>query len=93
MKDSVCFVFELYVAAQASNSAQAVSNLRAICKAHLPHRHEIEVVDVFEQPARALANRVFMTPTLVLLAPDPICRLVGNLSDTPVVLRALGLES
>jgi circadian clock protein KaiB len=92
MKDSVCFKFELYVAAQASNSAQAVANLRQICRTHLPRRHEIEVVDVFEQPARALAKKIFMTPTLVLVSPDPVRRLVGNLSDTPVVLQTLGLE-
>ena len=93
MNAAVCFRFELFVAAQASNSTQAVSNLRAICKAHLPQRHEIEVVDVFQQPARALAQKIFMTPTLVLVEPGPSRRVIGNLSETPMVLSALGLEA
>lgn len=92
MKAAVLFRFELYVADYAPNSAQALSNLRAICKAHLPDRHEIEVVDVFQQPQRTLAEKVVMTPTLVVTAPEPRRRLVGNLSETSVVLQALGIE-
>jgi circadian clock protein KaiB len=93
MKDDVRFRFQLFVAESAANSVQAVANLRAICKAHLPEQHEIEVVDVFAQPKRALAERIFMTPTLVILAPGPTRRLVGNLSETTIVLDALGLET
>lgn len=92
MKESVLFRFQLYVADHGSNSTNAVSNLRAICKAHLADQYEIEVVDVFKQPARALAEKVFMTPTLIVVAPDPVRRLVGSLSDTLVVLRAIGIE-
>lgn len=89
----VRFHFQLYVADHASNSMQAVSNLRAICKTHLPNKHHIEIVNVFEEPERALAEMVFMTPTLVVLEPSPVRRLIGNLSETSVVLRTLGLES
>lgn len=92
MRQEVHYRFELYVADHAANSTQALSNLRAICRAHLPERHEIEVVDVFKQPARALAEKVFMTPTLVVVEPGPVRTLVGNLSDTAVVLQTLGLE-
>lgn len=92
MKQAVRYRFELYVADRAANSTQALSNLRTICKAHLPDQHEIEVVDVFKQPARALAEKVFMTPTLVVVEPGPLRKLIGNLSDTAVVLRTLGLE-
>ena len=66
------FKFRLYVAGDAQNSAQAVANLTALCRAHLPDRHEIEVVDVFREPKRALADGIFMTPTLVKLAPSPV---------------------
>lgn len=84
--------FQLYVAGDAGNSAQALANLAAICRTHLPDRHEIEVVDVFREPKRALAEGVFMTPTLVRLAPAPVRRIVGTLSQTQTVLQALGLE-
>lgn len=85
--------FRLYVAGEAQNSAQAVANLTALCRAHLPDRHEIEVVDVFREPARALADGVLMTPTLVRLAPSPVRRIIGTLSGTQTVLQALGLGS
>jgi len=85
------FKFRLYVAGDARNSTQALANLTALCQAHLPDRHSIEVVDVFRQPKRALADGIFMTPTLVKLAPFPARRIVGTLKDTEVVLQALGL--
>ena len=93
MKDAVRFVFQLFVADNAANSVQALANLRAICKTHLPQRHEIEVVDVFAHPHRALTEKIFMTPTLIVVQPGPARRLVGNLSETTTVLRTLGLES
>lgn len=87
------FKFRLYVAGDALNSAQARTNLARFCQAYLPDRHEIEVVDVFREPQRALADGIFMTPTLVKLAPSPVQTIVGTLSQTPTVLLALGLES
>ena len=87
------FKFRLYVASDALNSAQALANLEALCRAHLPGRHEIEVVDVFREPQRALADSIFMTPTLFKLAPLPIRRIVGTLSHTRTVLQALGLDA
>lgn len=93
MKDTVRFKFQLYVADNAANSLQAVANLRAICKSHLPGMHEIEIVDVFAQPNRALLEKIFMTPTLVVVEPKPKRRLVGNLGETRLVLDTLGLGS
>jgi circadian clock protein KaiB len=87
------FKFRLYVAGDAQNSAQAFANLTALCRAHLPDRHNIEVVDVFLQPKRALADGIFMTPTLIKLEPSPVKRIVGTLSQTQTVVQAFGLES
>jgi circadian clock protein KaiB len=92
MNRSPLFRFRLYVAGDTQNSAQAVANLVALCQAHLPDRHEIEVVDVFREPKRALADGIFMTPTLVKLGPPPVRRIVGTLILTGHVLHALGLE-
>lgn len=92
MSRRIVFRFRLYVAGDALNSTRAVSNLNALCREHLADRHEIEVVDVFRHPERALADEVYMTPTLVRLAPSPVRRIVGSLSDTPAVLQVLGLE-
>ncbi len=93
MSRSALFKFRLYVAGDALNSAQARANLAALCQAHLAGRHEIEVVDVFREPKRALADGIFMTPTLVKLAPLPVRTIVGTLSQTQTVLQALGLPA
>ena len=94
MSRRTLFKFRLYVAGDTRNSAQAVANLAALCRAHLPDRHEIEVVDVFREPKRALADGIFMTPTLIKLAPSPAPKkIVGTLSQTQPVLHALGLET
>ena len=88
------FKFRLYVAGDAQNSAQAMVNLTAFCKTYLLNRHAIEVVNVFKEPKRALADGIFMTPTLVKLAPSPAPqRIVGTLSQTQPVLQFLGLEA
>ncbi len=86
------FKFRLYVAGQALNSLQAIANLNAICRTHLMGNFEVEVIDVFREPKRALADGVLMTPTLIKRGPPPIRRIVGTLSRTQPVLEALGLE-
>lgn len=87
------FRFRLYVAGDALNSAQAIANLTALCEAYLKDRHAIEVVNVFNEPKRALADGILMTPTLVKLAPSPAPkRIIGTLSQTQPVLQALGLH-
>ena len=93
MSRRVMFKLRLYVAGDAPNSAQAVANLTALCRKNLLDRHEIEVVDVFREPKRALEDGIYMTPTLVKLAPSPALRIVGTLSETQTVLQALGVES
>ena len=84
--------FRLYVAGDAQNSVQAIANLTALCRLHFLGRHEIEIVDVFREPKRALADGILMTPTLVKLAPSPVRRIVGTLSQSGPILLALGLE-
>jgi circadian clock protein KaiB len=93
MSRSVPIKFRLYIAGSAPNSAQATANLRALCRTHLPDRHEIEIVDVLRTPKLALAHGIFMTPTLVRISPAPILQIVGTLSQPEPILHALGLES
>ncbi len=92
MSRRVVHRFRLYVADDALNSARAVSNLTALCREHLAGRHEIDIVDVLQDPGRALADEIYMTPTLVRLAPSPVRKIVGSLTDSRAVLQALGLE-
>jgi circadian clock protein KaiB len=87
------YKFRLFVAADTLNSAQATSNLLSLCKTHLVGCHEIEFVDVFENPARAVAEGIRMTPTLLKLTPAPVRRIVGTLVDLDRVLHTLGLDA
>jgi circadian clock protein KaiB len=93
MAQSAVFRFRLYIAGDAQNSLQALSNLHAICDRLVPTRHEIEVVDVFKSPKRALAEGIFMTPALVMVEPAPSRRIIGTLSQTQTVVQALGLPA
>jgi circadian clock protein KaiB len=85
------FKLRLYVAGDTPNSAQARTNLTAMCRKFLPGRHTIEIVDVAREPNRALTDGIFMTPSLLKLAPSPVRMIVGTLSHPDALLEALGL--
>jgi circadian clock protein KaiB len=86
------FQFRLYIAGGTLNSSEASANLMELCQEYLPERHSIEIVDVFDEPSRALADNIFMTPTTVRLAPAPVRRIVGTLAQVRSALQALGLD-
>jgi circadian clock protein KaiB len=85
------FSFRLYVAGDGQNSSRAIANLNALCQARLAGRHKIEVVDVFGQPQRALADGIVMTPTLMRVEPGPVRRVIGTLQEIDRVAAVLGL--
>jgi circadian clock protein KaiB len=92
MSRRTIYKFRLYIAGDAPNSAQAQNNLTALCETYLLDRYEIEVVDVLKMPMVALQDNVLMTPTLLKLAPAPVRKIVGTLSQMQTVLNVLGLE-
>jgi len=79
----------LYVAGNAPNSVRAIINLKAICDEHFASACALEIVDLLLHPQRALADGIIVTPTLVKLAPLPVQRVIGTLSDTEQVFQAL----
>jgi circadian clock protein KaiB len=84
-------VLRLYVAGRAPHSTQALANLEAILEAYAsPDTCRPEVVDVLEEPLRALEDGIFVTPTLVAVSPCSV-RIVGTLNDREKVARLLGL--
>jgi circadian clock protein KaiB len=93
MPGEAIFDFKLYVVGEAPNSVQAISNLNALCRDHLPGRHHIEIVDVLLHPKRALAEGVLLTPTLVKVKPEPRSKIIGTLTETLLVLRTLGIPA
>ncbi|MGA9025026.1 MAG: circadian clock KaiB family protein [Steroidobacteraceae bacterium] len=91
MAKSARFKFRLYVADDSQNSAQALANLNAMCEQHLAGRYEIDVVDVFLEPARAMADDIRMTPTLIKLSPAPVQRIIGTLDQLERVQQILNV--
>ena len=91
--DLVMYKFRLYINGDTQNSSEAASNLIAICETYLPDNHDIDFVDVALFPERALADGIFMTPTLIKLAPSPTRMIVGTLSNAQPVMQALGLNN
>jgi circadian clock protein KaiB len=88
----VMFSFRLYVMGDTQNSLEAIANLEELCRTYIPDQHEIELVDVAQYPERALVDGIFMTPTLIKLAPSPTRMIVGTLSNPQPVIQALGLN-
>ena len=80
----------LYVVGKAPNSVRAIANARALCAEHFASGHELEIVDLLLYPSRAAEDAIIVTPTLLKLAPDPTCRVIGNLDDTQQLLVAMG---
>jgi circadian clock protein KaiB len=89
MSKGTNYKFRLYIAGDAPNSTQAVANLKAFCEERLKGRHEIELIDVMREPARALADSVLLTPMVVRVAPAPLRRIIGNLSEQKPLLQLL----
>ena len=85
-------VLRLYVAGRAPNSLQAIDNVKAICDQHFAAKYDLEIVDLLEHPAEALADGVIVTPTLLKVLPAPAQRVIGNLSDKQAVLHTLGIK-
>ena len=86
------YELRLYVAGQTSRSVAALANLRKICEEHLQGRFTIEVIDLLKHPQLAAGDQILALPTLVRRLPEPIRKLVGDLSDTDRALVGLDLR-
>lgn len=82
----------LYVAGQTPKSVLALKNLKQICEEHLRGRYEIEVIDLRENPQLASGDQILALPTLVRRLPEPMKKIIGDLSNTERVLVGLDLR-
>jgi circadian clock protein KaiB len=90
--DDQNFRLRLYVAGQTPKSVLAFRNLKRICEEHLQGRYEIEIIDLIEYPQLAQGDQILAVPTLVRRLPEPIKRIIGDLSNTDRVLVGLDLQ-
>jgi circadian clock protein KaiB len=87
-----CYVLRLYVTGLTQRSTRAVETVRTICETHLHGRYQLEVIDIYQQPALARDEQIIAAPTLIKTLPLPLRRIIGDLSSTERVLVGLGLE-
>ena len=91
MSTEPTYRLRLYVAGETPKSLRAFANLKRICEEHLAGEYVIEVIDLRENPALARGDEILAVPTLVRHLPEPIIKIIGDLSDTEKVLVGLAL--
>jgi circadian clock protein KaiB len=90
--DAKAYRLRLYVAGQTPKSVLAFRNLKQICEEHLQGRYEIEIIDLLQNPQLAVGDQILAVPTLVRRLPEPIKKIIGDLSNTERVLVGLDLQ-
>ena len=86
------YSLRLYVAGQTPKSVLAFTNLKRLCDEHLQGRYEIEIIDLLENPQLARGDQILAIPTLVRRLPEPIKKIIGDLSNAERVLVGLDLR-
>lgn len=87
------YQLRLYITGRTSHSMRAIENLQKICETALKGCHEVEVIDVLENPRLAENEKIMATPTLVRKLPEPVRKIIGDLSDHQKVLLSLDIFS
>jgi len=91
--DTAEWDLRLYVAGQTPKSVAAFANLKKLCEEYLAGKYRIEVIDLLEKPQLAKGDQIFAIPTLVRKLPQPIKKIIGDLSNTQRVLVGLDLRA
>ena len=86
-------LLRLYVAGQTPRSIAAFANLKRICEEHLAGRYQIEVIDLIQNPQLARGDQILAVPTLVRRLPEPVRKIIGDLSNSERVLVGLDIRS
>lgn len=82
----------LYLAGQTARSITAFANLKRLCEEHLAGRYSLEIIDLLKNPRLAAGDQILAIPTLVRRLPEPMRKIIGDLSDTEAVLVGLDLR-
>jgi len=86
------WVLRLYTAGQTPKSLAAIKNLNKVCEEHLAGRYKIEIIDLLKNPRLAKDDQIVAIPTLVRKLPDPVRKIIGDLSNTERALVGLQLK-
>ena len=90
--DRETYVLRLYVGGMTPNSLRAIENIRNICAEHLEGRHQLEIVDIYQQPELAKEKQIIVTPTLIMELPLPGRRIIGDMTAKERILLELDIR-
>lgn len=93
MTSREAYVLRLYVTGMTARSTRAINAVRSVCDEHLAGRYTLEIIDVYQQPARIREDQVVAIPTLVKSGPSPLRRIIGDMSNRDRLLLGLGLPA
>lgn len=91
MDKSQIWELRLYIAGRTNKSIIALENLKKYCETHLKGKYSIEIIDLLEKPQLAEGDQIFAIPTLVRKVPEPIRKIIGDLSNEEKVLVGLNI--
>ncbi|SEM59202.1 circadian clock protein KaiB [Mucilaginibacter gossypiicola] len=92
LEEAIKYELRLYVAGKTAKSVTALTNLKKYCEEHLKGQYVIEVIDLLQQPQLAEGDQIFAVPTLVRKVPEPIRKIIGDLSNEEKVLVGLNIR-
>jgi circadian clock protein KaiB len=87
------YELRLYISGTSPRSGLAIANVRSLCDEFLAGRYDLEVIDIYQQPGKAVHEQIIAAPTLIKITPKPARRLIGDLSDRQKVLVGLNLAA
>ncbi|CAN5869552.1 hypothetical protein BH18ACI4_BH18ACI4_12610 [soil metagenome] len=85
------YVLRLYVSGATPRSTEAIAKIKNICDEYMPGHYDLEVIDIYQQPKLAIQEGIVAAPTLVKESPGKLRRMIGNLSNTRLILQRLGV--
>lgn len=86
------YLLRLYVTGTTPRSVRAIANIKKICEEHLTGKYDLEVIDLYQRPALAKGEQIIAAPTLIRQLPEPLRRIIGDMSDTERVLVGLDIK-
>lgn len=91
--EGATYVLRLYVSGATPRSVEAIAKIKDICEEYLPGHYDLEVIDIYQQPQLAAQEQILAAPTLVKESPGTLRRMIGNLSNTRLILQRLGVAT
>jgi circadian clock protein KaiB len=92
-RDMETYVLRLYVSGATPRSTEAIAKIKDICEEYLPGHYDLEVIDIYQRPQLAAEEQIIAAPTLVKESPGGLRKMIGNLSNTRLILQRLGIAN